>query len=60
VFIDHGNFSRNFLIQGSFHRCFHVCIDQVSFLRSFLINSELKVNDDANDDVGNYVGANIR
>jgi hypothetical protein len=44
-----------------------VCIDQRSFLRSFLIqgsflrnfliNSELKVDDVASDDVGDYVGA---
>jgi len=32
------------LAQGSFHRCFHVCIDQISLLRSFLINNELRVN----------------
>jgi hypothetical protein len=32
------------LIQRSFHKGFHVCTDQGNFLRSFLINSELKVN----------------
>jgi len=31
--------------QGSFHKGFHVCINQgKSFLRSFLTSSELKVN----------------
>ncbi len=38
-----------------------MCTDQRSFLRRFLTNSELRVNDDANndanDDVGNYVDA---
>ncbi len=31
------------LVQKSFHRSFHVCINQGIFLKSFLINSELKV-----------------
>ncbi len=32
------------LIQGKFHKGFYVCIDQKNFLRSFLTNSELKIN----------------
>jgi hypothetical protein len=31
------------LAQGSFHRGFHVCIDQGIFLKNFLTDSELKV-----------------
>jgi hypothetical protein len=57
VCIDQGSFLKNFIVQGSFHRGFHVCTNQISFLRSFLTNSELKVNDDVSDDVNNCVGA---
>jgi hypothetical protein len=32
------------LVQGNFHGSFYVCINQGSFLKSFLINSELKIN----------------
>jgi hypothetical protein len=32
------------LAQGGFQKGFHVCIDQKNFLRSFLTNTELKVN----------------
>jgi hypothetical protein len=32
------------LIQRSFHKGFYVCINQKSFLKSFLINNELKIN----------------
>jgi len=32
------------VIQRNFHKGFHVCTDQGSFLRSFLINSELGIN----------------
>ncbi len=35
-----------------------MCTDKGIFLKNLLINSELKVNDDGSDDVGNYVGAN--
>jgi hypothetical protein len=44
--------------QGSFHGGFHVCTNQGNILRSFLTNSELKVNNDVNDDVCDCVGAN--
>jgi hypothetical protein len=32
------------LIRKSFHKGFHMCTDQRSFLRNFFINSELKIN----------------
>jgi hypothetical protein len=32
------------LVQGNFHRGFHVCIDQISFLRTFLTSNELRIN----------------
>ncbi len=32
--------------------------NQGSSLKSFISNNELRINDDASDDVGNYVGAN--
>ncbi len=34
-----------------------MCTDQGSFLGSFLINSELRVNDDVNNDSRNFVDA---
>jgi len=30
------------LVQRNFHKSFHVCIDERSFLRNYLINNELK------------------
>ncbi len=35
-----------------------MCTNQGNILRSFLTNSELKVNNDVNDDVCDCVGAN--
>jgi len=32
------------LVWGSFHKGFHVCIDQGSFFKNFPTNSELKIN----------------
>jgi hypothetical protein len=32
------------LVQGRFHKGFHVCTDQRSFFKSFLINGELIIN----------------
>jgi len=32
------------LAHGGFHKGFHVCTNQGSFLRNFLTNSELKIN----------------
>jgi hypothetical protein len=42
-----GSFHKSFHVcinKGSFHKGFHVCTDQGNFFKNFLINSELGVN----------------